>query len=112
MKEVFSGIPNGVHSAFVWGGNGKIYLNEEYWMFDPERKIAISKQISEWGLPQGIDGALQWENGWTYFFKGGSTGGLMTELLVLILHLLLFLDLQENGGFGVQFKMYNMYKTV
>ena len=47
MKEGFSGIPNGVHSAFVWGGNDKIYLNEDYWMFDPERKIAISKQISE-----------------------------------------------------------------
>ena len=76
MKEGLSGIPNGVDSAFVWGGNGKIYLNEEYWMFDPERKIAISKQISEWGLPQGIDGALQWENGRTYFFKSGRTGGI------------------------------------
>ena len=77
MKEGFPGIPSGVDSAFVWGGNGKIYFtkNEKYWKFDPERqphvrKSQYPKPISEWGLPQGIDGALQWENGRTYFFKG------------------------------------------
>ena len=75
-------------------------------------KSQYPQPISEWGLPQGIDGALQWENGRTYFFKSGITGGMMTELLVLILHLLLFLDLQGNGGLGVQIKMYKMYKTV
>ena len=46
------GIPIGVHSPFVWGGNGKIYLNEKYQKFDPERISQYPKLISEWGLPQ------------------------------------------------------------
>ena len=29
------------------------------------------KSISDWGLPSDIDGALQWDNGKTYFFKQG-----------------------------------------
>ena len=29
------------------------------------------KSIAEWGLPGDIDGALQWDNGKTYFFKQG-----------------------------------------
>ena len=44
--------------------------------FDPEKEPPVQKSqypkpISEWGLPQSIDGALQWENGRTYFFKTG-----------------------------------------
>ena len=29
------------------------------------------KSISEWGLPDNINGALQWDNGRTYFFQQG-----------------------------------------
>ena len=78
MKEGFPGIPSDVDSAFVWGGNGKIYFTKDkrYWKLDPERKPPVQKSqypkpIYKWGLPQNIDGALQWENGKTYFFKAG-----------------------------------------
>ena len=35
------------------------------------RSDKYPKSISEWGLPLDIDGALQWDNGKTYFFKQG-----------------------------------------
>ena len=35
------------------------------------RSDKYPKSISEWGLPSDMDGALQWDNGKTYFFKQG-----------------------------------------
>ena len=35
------------------------------------RSDKYPKSISEWGLPGDIDGALQWSNGKTYFFRQG-----------------------------------------
>eukprot|EP00090_Calanus_glacialis_P031534 TRINITY_DN5228_c0_g1_i1.p1 TRINITY_DN5228_c0_g1~~TRINITY_DN5228_c0_g1_i1.p1 ORF type:complete len:546 (-),score=123.28 TRINITY_DN5228_c0_g1_i1:69-1706(-) len=78
MKEGFPGIPQNVDTAFVWGGNNKIYFfkGNDYWKFDPERKPHVRsdrypKRISQWDLPQNMEGALQWDNGKTYFFKNG-----------------------------------------
>ena len=64
----FAGIPNNVDAAFVWGGNGKIYFfkDDEYWKFDPSRKPPVKsdypRDISNWDLPNNIDGAVQWSN--------------------------------------------------
>ena len=48
----------------------------EYWKFDPEKKPPVSrsypKPISNWdGIPNNIDDALRYSNGYTYFFKDG-----------------------------------------
>ena len=65
-------------SAFIWGGNGKIYFfkGSKYWKFDPnkmERPVpsGYPRDISNWDLPNNIDGAIQWSNGYSYFFKRG-----------------------------------------
>jgi len=78
IKEGFPGIPDNLDTAFVWGGNGKIYFFKggNYWKFDPEKKPHVTpgqypKDISLWDLPRDIDAALQWNNGRTYFFKNG-----------------------------------------
>ena len=90
----FPGIPADVDSAFVWSGNNKIYFfkgeeglthspptshlilpaGSEYWKFDPARSPHVRsdkypRSVSLWDLPPGIDGALQWDNKKTYFFK-------------------------------------------
>ena len=49
---------------------------EQYWRFDPERRPPVSpgypRPLSNWeGVPPNLDDALQYENGFTYFFKGG-----------------------------------------
>ena len=56
----------------------KIYFfkGHSYWKFNPERKHHMRtdrypKSISEWDLPAYIEGAMQWVNGRTYFFKYG-----------------------------------------
>jgi len=77
IREGFPGIPHHVDSAFVWSGNEKIYFTrgDKYWKFDPDRRPHVRSQypkpISDWSLPTGLDGALQWQNGITYFFKSG-----------------------------------------
>jgi len=79
MKDGFPGIPENVDTAFVWSGNGKIYFfkNSQYWKFDPNsqphvRSDQYPKDISLWGLPDNMEGALQWDNRRTYFFKSGN----------------------------------------
>ena len=52
------------------------FKGHSYWKFDPERKHHMQtdrypKSISEWDLPAYIEGAMQWVNGRTYFFKYG-----------------------------------------
>lgn len=72
----FQGIPDNVDSAFVWGGNGKIYFfkDDKYWKFDPTRKPPVRsvypRNLDNWDLPSGIDGAIKWTNSYTYFFRG------------------------------------------
>lgn len=46
----------------------------QYWRFDPSQRPPVKgsypKPISNWeGLPNNIDDALQYSNGYTYFFK-------------------------------------------
>ncbi|CAG0888863.1 unnamed protein product [Cyprideis torosa] len=81
ISQGFKGIPSDIDAAFVWSGNGKIYFfkGDTYYRFDPAKKPPVSKQyaggkrkIKMWtGLPEsGIDDAIQYTNGYTYFFKG------------------------------------------
>lgn len=80
-KEIssgFEGIPDNIDAAFVWTGNEKIYFfkGSRYYKFDPEKKPPVSsaypKPISNWeGIPDRIDDALRYSNGYTYFFKDG-----------------------------------------
>ena len=79
ISQTAKGIPNNLDAAFQWSGNGKIYLfkNDQYWKFDPNREAGnrvapnYPKKISNWDLPNNIDGATQWSNRKTYFFKNG-----------------------------------------
>ena len=78
FSEGFPGIPINIGTVFVWGGNGKVYFFKggQYWRFDPDRKPHVRpgsypREVSEWGLPNGLEAALQWDNGQTYFFKDG-----------------------------------------
>lgn len=77
ISDGFSGIPSNIDTAFVWGGNGKIYFfkDDKYWRFDPARTppvgLGYPKPISNWnGIPDKLDAALKYSNGYTYFFKG------------------------------------------
>ena len=78
IRSGFSGIPDCLDAAFVWSGNDKIYFfkGSKYWKFDPEARPPVEadypKPVNNWiGVPDNIDGALQYDNGYTYFFKGG-----------------------------------------
>ena len=48
--------------------------DSQYWRFDPTQRPPVResypKPLSNWeGLPDNIDDALQYSNGYTYFFK-------------------------------------------
>lgn len=77
ISDGFTGIPDHLDAALVWGGNGKIYFykGSKFWRFDPLKRPPVKstypKPISNWeGIPNDIDAALQYTNGYTYFFKG------------------------------------------
>lgn len=77
ISDGFTGIPDHLDAAMVWGGNGKIYFykGSKFWRFDPLKrppvKATYPKPLSNWeGVPNNIDAALQYTNGYTYFFKG------------------------------------------
>ena len=46
---------------------------DDYWKFDPSRKPPVRsvypRNINNWDLPSNINGAVQWKNKRTYFFK-------------------------------------------
>ena len=77
IKDEFPGIPDNLDAAFVWGKNQKIYFFKEskYWLFDPQtgqaRTEGYPRSISNWGVPNNIEGALLHSNNRTYFFKDG-----------------------------------------
>lgn len=77
ISDGFTGIPDNLDAALVWGGNGKIYFYKgtKFWRFDPLKRPPVKstypKPLSNWeGVPNSIDAALQYTNGYTYFFKG------------------------------------------
>jgi matrix metalloproteinase-14 (membrane-inserted) len=48
----------------------------KFWRFDPSQKPPVKstypKPLSNWeGIPDNLDAALQYTNGYTYFFKRG-----------------------------------------
>lgn len=101
ISDGFQGIPNSIDAAFVWSGNGKIYFfkgmhhfanicfeivknnatyikfaGDQFYRFDPAAKPPVKsnypKSVSNWaGVPESLDAALQYTNGYTYFFKAG-----------------------------------------
>ncbi|XP_049821861.1 matrix metalloproteinase-14 isoform X3 [Aethina tumida] len=76
ISEGFTGIPDDVDAALVWSGNGKIYFykGSKFWRFDPTQRPPVKstypKLIANWeGVPNNLDAAFQWTNGYTYFYK-------------------------------------------
>ncbi len=73
-RDGFTGIPDNVDTAFVWGGNGHMYFfkGDDYWKFDPSRKPPVRsvypRPLSNWDLPGNLRAAVQWSNKYTYFF--------------------------------------------
>ncbi|XP_030765462.1 matrix metalloproteinase-14 isoform X3 [Sitophilus oryzae] len=79
ISEGFTGIPNNIDTAMVWSGNGKIYFfkGSKFYRFDPTQKPPVPKSfpklVSNWeGVPDNLDAAFQWTNGYTYFYKDGA----------------------------------------
>ncbi|CAH1130895.1 unnamed protein product [Ceutorhynchus assimilis] len=79
ISEGFTNIPNDLDAAMVWSGNGKIYFfkGSKFWRFDPSQRPPVKstypKLISNWeGIPDNMDAAFQWTNGYTYFYKNGA----------------------------------------
>lgn len=127
ISDGFTGIPNDIDTAMVWSGNGKIYFykGSKFWRFDPSQRPPVKstypKPISNWeGVPDNLDAAFQWTNGYTYFYKDGAyyryvfavrkiAGfklllfvGLMTELLRSIKLIQPSRDQQRTGGLDVR----------
>ncbi|CAG9863528.1 unnamed protein product [Phyllotreta striolata] len=76
ISEGFTGVPDDVDTAMVWSGNGKLYFfkGSKFWRFDPSQRPPVKntypKPISNWdGVPDNLDAAFQWTNGYTYFYK-------------------------------------------
>lgn len=79
ISEGFTGIPDDIDTAMVWSGNGKIYFykGSKFWRFDPSQRPPVKstypKPISNWqGIPNNLDAAFQYTNGYTYFLKDGA----------------------------------------
>ncbi|KAK9704416.1 Hemopexin [Popillia japonica] len=79
ISEGFTGIPDDIDAAMVWSGNGKIYFfkGSKFWRFDPMQRPPVKstypKPISNWeGIPDQLDAAFQYTNGYTYFYKDGA----------------------------------------
>ena len=47
MSVGFPGIPPNIDTAFVWGGNGKIYFTKgnSFWKFDPDAKPYVRYRL-------------------------------------------------------------------
>jgi hypothetical protein len=61
--------------VFVWW-TCDLISGSKFWRFDPSQKPPVKKTypkpISNWeGIPDNLDAALQYTNGYTYFFKRG-----------------------------------------
>ncbi|XP_022914436.2 matrix metalloproteinase-14 isoform X2 [Onthophagus taurus] len=79
ISSGFAGIPDDIDAAMVWSGNGKIYFfkGSKFWRFDPMQRPPVKstypKPISNWeGIPNNLDDAFQYSNGYTYFYKNGA----------------------------------------
>ncbi|XP_057652121.1 matrix metalloproteinase-14-like isoform X2 [Diorhabda carinulata] len=79
ISEGFTGIPDDIDTALVWSGNGKIYFykGSKFWRFDPSQRPPVKstypKLISNWeGVPDNLNAAFQWTNGYTYFYKNNA----------------------------------------
>ncbi|XP_076822278.1 matrix metalloproteinase-19-like isoform X2 [Clavelina lepadiformis] len=75
------GIPKNLDAAMQWGSDGMMYVFKgdrfyqfsEYSSYDGSVKSPAKKISKFWeGIPLAPDGAIQWKNGKTYFFKGNS----------------------------------------
>eukprot|EP00111_Clytia_hemisphaerica_P023902 TCONS_00070408-protein len=70
---------NKIDAAFIWIGNGRVYLfvDKMYYRFDDNRAsvdYGYPRVIKDnWkGLSESVDGVSIWRNRVTYFFKGNS----------------------------------------
>ena len=72
ISEGFLGIPNNLDAAYVRDGKIYFFKGSYFWTFNTKRNISQRHRISTMtGVPDNLDGALQYSNGRTYFFKDG-----------------------------------------
>ncbi|NP_001171780.1 matrix metallopeptidase 19-like precursor [Saccoglossus kowalevskii] len=71
-----AGLPRDPDAAFVWSGEGKIYFfkGSRYYTWNEitgnVNRGNVQKIRKHWkGIPLNVDGAFQWKNRKTYFFK-------------------------------------------
>ena len=69
LVGAFSVVTN-LRICFGWN-----FLKHYYWRFDPDQsppvRSSYPRPISNWnGLPDNLDAALLYRNGFSYFFKG------------------------------------------
>ncbi|XP_077994492.1 stromelysin-3-like [Glandiceps talaboti] len=77
-KEITGmGAPRNPDAAFVWSGDGKIYIfkGSRYYIWSDYYERVIPGGVREirkhWnGVPTRVDAAFRWMDGMTYFFKG------------------------------------------
>ncbi|XP_002730753.1 matrix metalloproteinase-19-like [Saccoglossus kowalevskii] len=74
-----TGLPRNPDAAFVWSGDGKIYIfkRSKYYIWNENDEKVIPGGVrsirKHWaGIPSKIDAAFSWVDGNTYFFKGNS----------------------------------------
>lgn len=76
----YYGLPedlDGIDAVQVWGRNKKLYIykNDRFWRFnETEGKLdpGYPRDMEVWRkIPENLDAATTWIDGYTYFFKGG-----------------------------------------
>lgn len=77
ISEGFPGIPDNIDTVVVWSGNRRIYFfkGSSYWRYEPSDTPPVTDDypapISNWNvLPNNLDGALLYSNGYNYFKDG------------------------------------------
>lgn len=69
-------VVDALHTALYLNVLQMHFQGDQYWRYDSRAEVPVSNRYpqeisSVWeGIPSNINAAFQWQNGYTYFFKG------------------------------------------